>query len=53
MRIQIVNDHRLPTPYFASLVGLQAAIFHIWPSEQTFISIFKELKKYEDSRGCR
>lgn len=53
MRIQIVNDHRLPTPYFASLVGLQAAIFHIWPSEQTFISIFKELKKYEDSRECR
>lgn len=52
MRILIVNDY-LPTPYFAPLVGLQAAIFHIRLSEQTFISIFKELEKYEDSQGCR
>jgi len=46
----IVNDH-LPTPYFASLVGLQAAIFHIRLLEQGFISIFKKLEKYEDIRG--
>lgn len=52
MRILIVNDHHLPTPYFASLVGVQAAIFHIRLSEQTFISIFKELEKYEDCQGC-
>jgi len=49
----IVNDHNLPTPYFASLVGLQAAIFHIRLLEQGFISIFKKLEKYEDIRGWR